>query len=117
MVWSNSHGTQAIASTGWNGKAAGIYGHVLAMRPPASTRMRRLLTSRIAEMVTRPSNVNAYQFVVLSALRAQQLLAGSVPRLPGDHSAVTMAQMEVADGCVTGAEENSTAPRQCGWQR
>ena len=51
-------------------------------------------------MVVRPAHLNVYEFVVVSALRAQQLLAGCVPRLDGDHSATTMAQMEVAAGCV-----------------
>jgi DNA-directed RNA polymerase subunit K/omega len=51
-------------------------------------------------MVTRPINVNAYEFVVVSALRAKQLLAGCTPRLAGDHNAATMAQMEVAAGCI-----------------
>jgi DNA-directed RNA polymerase subunit K/omega len=51
-------------------------------------------------MVTRPLNVNAYEFVVVSALRAKQLLAGCTPRLAGDHNAPTMAQMEVAAGCI-----------------
>jgi DNA-directed RNA polymerase subunit K/omega len=55
-------------------------------------------------MVNRPVHMNAYEFVVLSALRAQQLLAGCVPRLDGDHSAATMAQMEVAGGFVSRAE-------------
>jgi DNA-directed RNA polymerase subunit K/omega len=55
-------------------------------------------------MVNRPVQMNAYEFVVLAALRAQQLLAGCVPRLDGDHSAATMAQMEVAGGHVTRAE-------------
>lgn len=68
-------------------------------------------------MVTRPSHMNAYEFVVISALRAQQLLAGCTPRLAGEHTAATMAQMEVADGHVPRADGNaSVGPRQCGWQ-
>ena len=51
-------------------------------------------------MVNRPVNFKAYEFSVVCALRAQQLLAGCTPRLPGEHSASTMAQMEVAAGCV-----------------
>ena len=46
-------------------------------------------------MTIRPTHLNAYEFVLLSALRAQQLLAGCTARLPGTHSAATMAQMEV----------------------
>ena len=67
-------------------------------------------------MITRPANTNPYEFVVVAALRAQQLLAGCVPRLPGDHGAATMAQMEVAGGHVTRADVNTPSPRQCGWQ-
>jgi hypothetical protein len=51
--------------------------------------------------VHRPVHLNAYEFVVLSSLRAQQLMAGCLPRLTGDHRATIMAQMEVADGCVS----------------
>ncbi|MBI3049697.1 MAG: hypothetical protein HYY76_15440 [Acidobacteria bacterium] len=68
-------------------------------------------------MVARPRYLNAYEFVVVSALRTKQLLAGCTPRLAGDHSAATMAQMEVAAGCI--ARADTTAPvlsRQCGWQ-
>ena len=51
-------------------------------------------------MITRPPHLNAYEFAVVAALRAQQLIAGCTPRLCGEHSATTMAQMEVAEGCV-----------------
>lgn len=69
------------------------------------------------KMTIRPPHVNAFEFVVVSALRAQQLLVGCTPRLPGLHSATTMAQMEVADGRV--ARDGGDTPastRQCGWQ-
>ena len=68
-------------------------------------------------MVVRPIHLNAYEFVVVSALRAQQLLAGSLPRVDGDHGPSTTAQMEVAHGHVARADSAATdAPRQCGWQ-
>ena len=51
-------------------------------------------------MISRPPHLNAFEFAVVAALRAQQLLAGCTPRLCGEHSATTMAQMEVAEGCV-----------------
>ncbi len=68
-------------------------------------------------MVTRPVHLNAYEFVVVSALRAKQLLSGCVPLLPGDHTAPTMAQMEVAAGHVSrlGDGVAASAPS-CGWQ-
>jgi len=52
-------------------------------------------------VVTRPTSINAYEFAVVSALRAKQLMGGSVPRVGGDHKKATTAQMEVADGLVT----------------
>jgi DNA-directed RNA polymerase subunit K/omega len=68
-------------------------------------------------MTIRPPHLNAYEFVVVSALRAQQLLAGSTPRLPGTHSVTTMAQMEVASACIS--RDDVTVPvcaPQCRWQ-
>ena len=67
-------------------------------------------------MVIRPVHLNSYEFVVVSALRAQQLLAGSVPRVGGHHRAATMAQMEVAEGHVMRANGKAVAPPQCRWQ-
>jgi DNA-directed RNA polymerase subunit K/omega len=68
-------------------------------------------------MVTRPVHLNAYEFVAVAALRAKQLLAGCTPRLEGDHSPATMAQMEVAAGCVTRTEMGlpEVSPL-CRWQ-
>lgn len=68
-------------------------------------------------MVNRPVHLNAYEFVAVSALRAQQLLAGCVARVEGEHSAATMAQMEVAAGRVTRSTDGAAEPKQCGWQR
>jgi DNA-directed RNA polymerase subunit K/omega len=68
-------------------------------------------------MISRPAHLNAYEFAVVAALRAQQLMAGCTPRLGGDHSAATMAQMEVAEGCVTRSDVVVAAPSPCGWQR
>jgi DNA-directed RNA polymerase subunit K/omega len=68
-------------------------------------------------MVTRPIHLNAFEFVLVSALRAHQLRAGSVARLSGQHNATTMAQMEVAEGHITRANVLALAPPpQCGWQ-
>ena len=68
-------------------------------------------------MVIRPKHFNAYQFVVVSSLRAQQLLAGSTPRMEGVHGAATMAQMEVAEGHIVPATgTDPAAPAQCRWQ-
>jgi DNA-directed RNA polymerase subunit K/omega len=75
-----------------------------------------LPTGEQAMTVLRPARFNAYEFVVIAALRAKQLLAGCTPRLDGDHSAATMAQMEVAAGRVARTSDASV-PKQCLWQR
>jgi DNA-directed RNA polymerase subunit K/omega len=68
-------------------------------------------------MVIRPVHLNAYEFVVVSALRAHQLRAGSVPRIAGEYGAATLAQMEVAEGRVTRTSGQTLAsPPQCRWQ-
>jgi DNA-directed RNA polymerase subunit K/omega len=52
-------------------------------------------------MIQRPAAVGAFEFVVLSALRAAQLLRGCVPTIdPGDHRPAVTAQLEVAGGHV-----------------
>jgi DNA-directed RNA polymerase subunit K/omega len=61
-------------------------------------------------MVNRPRHINAYEFAVLSALRAQQLIAGCVPKVAGTHSAATMAQMEVAAGQVSRLTHDAAPP-------
>ena len=60
-------------------------------------------------MVNRPPDVNAYEFITVCVLRAQQLLAGCTPRIPGDHRATVMAQMEVVAGKVARAPAASEA--------
>ena len=67
-------------------------------------------------MVNRPVHMNAFEFVVVSALRAQQLVAGCVSRKEGRQKAPTMAQMEVASGCVSRSVDGGAAPTQCRWQ-
>jgi DNA-directed RNA polymerase subunit K/omega len=67
-------------------------------------------------MVNRPVHMNAFEFVVVSALRAQQLLAGCVSRKEGPRNAPTMAQMEVASGFVSRTADGGSAPTQCRWQ-
>ena len=67
-------------------------------------------------MITLPRHVNRYEFIAVAALRAQQLLAGSIPRLAGEHSATAMAQMEVADGCIRRSSPTANEPVQCTWQ-
>lgn len=52
-------------------------------------------------MVHRPADTNVFEFVILSSLRAAQLMRGCTPRVgqtTGKH--VTTAQREVAEGKV-----------------
>ena len=51
--------------------------------------------------IQRPPGVGVFQFVVLSSLRAAQLIRGCLPRVDGTHKAMVMAQIEVAEGKVT----------------
>ena len=69
-------------------------------------------------MVTRPLHMNPYEFVLVSALRALQLKAGSVPRVDGGHAVITTAQLEVAQGHIARADGVTTVGEvQCVWQR
>jgi DNA-directed RNA polymerase subunit K/omega len=51
-------------------------------------------------VVQRPHGTNAFEFVVVSGLRAAQLMRGSVPRVERAHKVITTAQIEVATGKV-----------------
>jgi DNA-directed RNA polymerase subunit K/omega len=44
--------------------------------------------------------MEAFEFVVVAVLRAQQLMKGCVPHLDGSHKAITMAQMDVSAGKI-----------------
>ena len=48
-------------------------------------------------MVHRPYEFNAFEFVVLSGLRAAQLMRGCTARVESTHKTITTAQMEVAE--------------------
>jgi DNA-directed RNA polymerase subunit K/omega len=68
------------------------------------TRRKILLASHAVHMVrlhgmARP-DVNRFEFVIVAALRAQQLTKGCVPLLAGQYKATTMAQMEVSAGKI-----------------
>ena len=51
-------------------------------------------------MIQRPKDMNAYEFVVVSSLRAAQLMRGCVPRIDSTHKMMVTAQLEVATGKV-----------------
>jgi DNA-directed RNA polymerase subunit K/omega len=46
--------------------------------------------------------INNFEFVILSALRAEQLMQGCTPRVPACGKPATTAQREVADGKIIG---------------
>jgi DNA-directed RNA polymerase subunit K/omega len=54
-------------------------------------------------VVQRPSEFNAFEFVVLSGLRAAQLMKGCTPRVEGAHKIIMTAQMEIAERKVVRA--------------
>jgi DNA-directed RNA polymerase subunit K/omega len=51
-------------------------------------------------VVHRPSEYSAFEFVVVSGLRAAQLMRGCTARVEGVHKRITTAQLEVAAGLV-----------------
>ena len=51
-------------------------------------------------MVQRPVHMNAFEFVVLSSLRAAQLMRGCTPRVNSTQKMIMTAQLEVAAGKV-----------------
>lgn len=68
-------------------------------------------------MVQRPPGFNAFEFVVLSGLRAAQLMRGCTPRVVSAHKVITTAQMEIAEwkvvrapNLVVGAPQPKPAP-------
>jgi DNA-directed RNA polymerase subunit K/omega len=52
-------------------------------------------------VVQRPAGTNAFEFVVVSGLRAAQLMRGCIPRVERAHKVITTAQIEVATGKVS----------------
>jgi DNA-directed RNA polymerase subunit K/omega len=61
-------------------------------------------------MVERPAHLSKFEFVILSSLRAVQLLRGCTPRVEGVHKRVVIAQMEVANGLVVRAPDDNVVP-------
>lgn len=51
-------------------------------------------------MVQRPDGMGAFEFAVVSALRAVQLMQGSTVRIESAGKLITKAQLEVAAGKV-----------------
>jgi hypothetical protein len=51
-------------------------------------------------MIQRPAGFGTFQFAVMAALRAAQLMRGCLPKVDGLHTVAVMAQLEVAQGKV-----------------
>lgn len=64
-------------------------------------------------MINRPIDLSAFEFVVLSGLRAAQLIRGCTPRVEGEHKLIMTAQMEVAEGKVVGSIDEAVVPAEC----
>lgn len=56
-------------------------------------------------MIQRPAHFSAFEFVILSGLRAAQLIRGCTPRIESRHKVMMTAQMEVAQGKVVRAAD------------
>ena len=65
-------------------------------------------------MVSRPYGTNAFEFVVVSALRAAQLMKGCTPRVPAGYKHIVTAQLEVAAGKVAKIIDRAQARRRLG---
>jgi DNA-directed RNA polymerase subunit K/omega len=48
-------------------------------------------------MIKRPDGINAFEFAVLSSLRAAQLQRGCTPRVPPSEKVAVTAQHELAE--------------------
>jgi len=51
-------------------------------------------------MIQRPVHMNPFEFVVVSSLRAAQLMRGCIPRVASTQKVIMTAQLEVAAGKV-----------------
>lgn len=51
-------------------------------------------------MIQRPESINAFEFAVVSSLRAAQLMRGCTPQIASTHKVIITAQLEVAAGKV-----------------
>ena len=74
-------------------------------------RWRRLVSAvRRIPLTRRPAAIGAFEFVVLSALRAAQLMRGCIPKVQGAHKLTTTAQWEVASGKIVNIYDASLTP-------
>lgn len=51
-------------------------------------------------MVHNPDSIGTFEFIIISSLRAAQLMKGCTPRVASTHKRIVTAQLEVASGMV-----------------
>jgi hypothetical protein len=51
-------------------------------------------------VVHHPASIGTFEFVIISSLRAAQLMRGCAPRLVSTHKRTVTAQLEVAAGAI-----------------
>lgn len=61
-------------------------------------------------MVAGPPGANAFELVVVAALRAAQVMKGRTPRVPAGYKHIVTAQLEVAAGLVAKVVDPPPAP-------
>jgi hypothetical protein len=71
----------------------------------------RVSAPRRIPLTRRPPAIGAFEFVILSALRAAQLMRGCIPKVERAHKLTTTAQWEVASGKIVNIYDASLAPR------
>jgi len=69
----------------------------VAQAPACARWFRGFWSVRVIE---RPDHMSAFEFVVVCAMRTEQLIKGSTPRVPAAHRHTTTAREEVATGLV-----------------
>lgn len=62
-------------------------------------------------MVHRPLDMNQFEFVIVSGLRAAQLMRGCTPRVVKSLKPITTAQREVVEGKIVVSWKAPTKPK------
>ena len=69
--------------------------------PNERVRARTSASAGSFSVIQPPAGVGNFHFVVLSMLRAAQLIRGCLPKVEGKHKPTVIAQFEVAEGKIT----------------
>ena len=83
----------------------------LSLRAARNFSDLRVSAARRIPLTRRPPAIGAFEFVILSALRAAQLMRGCIPKVERAHKLTTTAQWEVASGKIVNIYDASLAPR------